>query len=110
MKCDPKSNKFKLNKKFQPLPVDAEDELFPNGIFEFNITKLLAFLKSTPRKFPVVDIEVKTVKHGHSESLDESTVKKADLSAPIVVAEISTARESRESQGIKWMPPSTWPS
>jgi hypothetical protein len=35
---------LKLDEKFQPCPVDEGDEVYPNGIFQFNISRLLAFL------------------------------------------------------------------
>ncbi len=88
----PKPNKFKLNKKFQPLPVDAGDEFFPNGIFEFNITKLLAFIKNNPEKFPIEEVDVKALSYAGKENLDEATIKTANLSAPIILAEIGPGR------------------
>lgn len=44
--------KLKLEKTFAPLPVDEGDELFPNGIFEFNVTKMLAFISAHPTSLP----------------------------------------------------------
>lgn len=41
--------KLKVDKKFQPLLKDLDDEFYPNGIFEFNITKLLMFIKANPQ-------------------------------------------------------------
>jgi hypothetical protein len=35
-----KSRKIKLNKNYQPLPVYEGDEFFPNGIFNFNISRI----------------------------------------------------------------------
>ena len=43
--------KLKINKKFQQLSLDEGDEFYPNGIFEFNITKLLMFIKANPQLF-----------------------------------------------------------
>jgi hypothetical protein len=34
--------KLKFDKNFQPCPVEPGDELYLNGIFEFNIARLLA--------------------------------------------------------------------
>jgi len=36
-----KSRKLKLDKNFEPLPTRAGDEIFRNGYFEFNITRIL---------------------------------------------------------------------
>ena len=38
--------KIKLDKKFQPMAADDGDEFFPNGIFEFNITKNIQSMRS----------------------------------------------------------------
>lgn len=45
-KDPPILTKHKLDKKFQPCPVERGDEVFRNGIFPFNITRLLAFARS----------------------------------------------------------------
>ena len=34
------TRKLKTNRRFTPCPIDDEDELYPNGIFVFNITKM----------------------------------------------------------------------
>lgn len=56
----PKWKKFKLNKAFKALPVDGGDEMYPNGLFEFNVTKLLISIQSNPNKFKPEQIDVKT--------------------------------------------------
>jgi hypothetical protein len=43
---------------FTPCPAHEGDELFPNGIFEFNITAMLAFLQEHPDAVPLVDVSV----------------------------------------------------
>jgi len=35
--------RLKVDKNFIPCPWDADDEMFRNGIFEFNITKMPTF-------------------------------------------------------------------
>ena len=40
------------DKDFTPLPLSEGDELFPNGIFEFNITKMLAYIETDSGGFP----------------------------------------------------------
>lgn len=83
------SRKFKLNKKFQPLSWEVGDEFLCNGIFEFNITKILAFINVNKDKFQPEEVEVKTVRTFPSKNLDESTIKVANLLTPIILAEIS---------------------
>lgn len=53
---------LKLDKGFTPLPVDDGDELFPNGIFEFNVTKMLAFIEANPEKFLAGNAEVEPLR------------------------------------------------
>ncbi len=63
--------------------------MFPNGIFEFNVTKLLAFIRSNPDKFASEEIDIKTLWRSSSDGLDESAIRTANLSIPIILAEIS---------------------
>lgn len=83
------SRKFKLMKSFQPCAVATDDELYPNGIFEFNVTKLIAFVRANPDKFPIEEVDVEEVRWGDSDDLDEATIQAANLSNPIILAEIS---------------------
>ena len=87
-----KPKKLKINKAFIPLPKDEGDEFFPNGIFEFNITKMLAFIKENPALFPIEEIDLEKEATWESQCLTEATVSKADVSSPIVLAEISPER------------------
>ena len=81
--------KFKLNKKFIPITCDKEDELFPNSIFEFNITKLIKFIYENKNQFQPKLVKVQSLSIFNSDRLDELAVCNADLSNPIILAEIS---------------------
>ncbi|MBI3553026.1 MAG: ParB N-terminal domain-containing protein [Elusimicrobia bacterium] len=83
---------LKTDKTFTPISVDEDDELFPNGIFEFNVTKMLAFIEANADKFPVETVEVEPFRVYSSETLDEDTIRRADVSKPILLAEISPGR------------------
>lgn len=89
----PEFKRVKNDKGFVPASVGPEDELYPNGIFEFNITKMLAFLKANADTFQVESVAVEELGSSFG-SLDESTIEIADLTAPIVLAEISPGRFS----------------
>ncbi len=39
------AEKLEANEKFIPCPCDKGDEMFANGIFVFNITKMLEYIK-----------------------------------------------------------------
>lgn len=84
--------KLKIDKNFQPLSRDEGDEFYPNGIFIFNITKLLRFIKTNPHKFPPEEVSVKTVRTSSSRTLDESTIQVANIADPIILAEIAPNR------------------
>ncbi len=87
-----KPEKFRAKKNFNPLPSDDGDEFFLNGFFEFNITKLLNFIRSNPLDFPIIEIDVASLDKLDSSNLSEDTIKKANLSDPIVLGEISPGR------------------
>jgi hypothetical protein len=84
--------RLELKKHFQPLPREEGDEFFPNGIFEFNITKLLSFISANPSRFPVEEISVRRYAVWEKERLNENTVETANLAIPIALAEISPGR------------------
>lgn len=88
----PTSAKLVLDKSFQPCPAEVGDELFPNGIFEFNITRLLAFVEAHVERFPIERVGIDDIPNYGAERLDEETIWTADLSRPILLAEISLGR------------------
>jgi hypothetical protein len=81
--------KMMLDKKFKPFPVGEDDELYPNGIFVFNISKLIVFIKANKSSFPVEEVEPQSVQMFRSSNFDEATIEAANLSTPILLAEIS---------------------
>ena len=42
---------LKVDNNFTPCPVDDGDEIFPNGIFEINITKIISHVQKNPDSF-----------------------------------------------------------
>ncbi len=81
--------KLIFNSQFRPLPVNENDELFPNGIFVFDISQLIVFIKANPSKFAIEKIAVRSLWNITSKNLNESTIQTADLSMPLIFAEIS---------------------
>ena len=49
---------LKLNRTFQPCTAKPDDELYSNGIFLFNISRLLACINAHPEQFTIEPIEV----------------------------------------------------
>ena len=80
--------RLKLDKGFEPCVAGPGDEYYANGIFEFNITRVLAFVHEHAERFPVEQVEVSEIPDFGGSNLDEATVRVADLSRPILLAEI----------------------
>jgi len=85
------AEKLKVEKNFTPCPVAQGDEMYPNGIFVFNITKMLEFIKSNPDKIGLTEAAVADFPRAFS-SVDESYLDSVDISQPVVLAEISPGR------------------
>ena len=83
------NRKLKINKHFTPCPVDDEDEMYPNGIFVFNITKMLAFIESG--NIPYEEVLVKDF-NKVTTKFKEDYLATVDVKRPIIVAEISPGR------------------
>lgn len=83
-------SKLKKQTNFKPLPADDGDEFFPNGIFEFNITKMLDFIHQNDSIQPE---PVKVTDFWHSgENANEDHLPTVDLTKPIIIAEIAPGR------------------
>jgi len=84
---------LRLDRGFQPCSAEPGEELYPNGIFEFNITRLLAFIHAHTERFPTEFVELIDIPDcGGSGGLDEAAIDTADLSRPILLAEIAPER------------------
>jgi hypothetical protein len=90
--CEFMPAKLKLAKSFEPCPIDAGDEVFRNGIFEFNVTRLSAFVEAQPERFAIESVAVASVPGYGDSHLDQATVDAADLSRPVLFAEIAPGR------------------
>ena len=82
---------MKIDGDFTPCPVCAGDELFPNGIFEFNITKIIEYIQRNPESVPLEQIAVKDFPAAFS-SINEPHVDSVEVSKPVILAEISPER------------------
>jgi hypothetical protein len=82
------AQRLKVDSKFTPCRVDDGDELFPNGIFEFNVTRILEHIAGQPTEIDLVELDVKEFCQEHS-MLEQSHVESVDLSQPVVLAEIA---------------------
>lgn len=89
-----KSHKsFKIDERFKPCPVEDNDELFPNGIFEFNVTKLQLFIKDNPHLFPLTQARVAEYSALNTNLDDEYIATEVvDVERPVILAEIAPDR------------------
>jgi hypothetical protein len=89
---DPLPLRLELDPSFEPCETVDGDELYPNGIFEFNITRLSAHI-AAKSQFHVELIALDDISYGGtSPGLNELTIAAADLSRPVILAEISPGR------------------
>lgn len=82
---------LKADKHFTPFPVTDDDELFRNGFFVFNITRLLEDIRTNPDRYTLEEAAVSDFPKEFS-SVDESHLDSVDLSIPVIIAEIAPGR------------------
>ena len=88
----PRPAKLKCDKNFQPCPAESGDEHYQNGIFEFNITRILAFIDTCANRFSIELVPVGDFPAYGGSHLNEEIIRTADLSRPILLAEIAPGR------------------
>lgn len=82
-------NKTLKKLRFLPCPVADGDELYPNGIFVLNITKMADYIQSN--NFICEEVLVRDFSRGSSKFKEEH-LNTVDVTKPIIVAEISPGR------------------
>ncbi len=80
--------KIKIDKNFTPCNIDYNDEIFPNGIFEFNITKMLDFIDTHPDEFIPEKVIVEDFPREYS-SINKNHMSLVKILKPVILAEIS---------------------
>ena len=83
--------KLKVQQDFTPCPAVAEDELFANGIFVFNITKMIEYIKNNLDSVALRKITVDDFCENVT-TIDESHIDTVEISQPVILAEISPGR------------------
>ena len=85
------SRRIKLNKKYVPLPAQDGDEIYPNGIFNFAISRMLEDISSGKLAAENERINVQDWFKSHwrgSCSVTEEHLPTVDVSKPVIQAEI----------------------
>jgi|SRR5581483_7484795 len=84
--------RLNLDRRFRPCEPRDGDEIYPNGIFEFNISRLLVHMGASGR-FLVEFVTLDDIQYGgKNERLNELAVIAADLTRPVILAEIALGR------------------
>ena len=83
--------KLKINKPFTPCQIDDNDELYPNGIFVFNITKMTEYIRYS--NMACEEVLVKDFS-GAFTNHNEDHLPSVDVTRPVIVAEISPGRHN----------------
>ncbi len=85
------TKRLKADKDFTPYPLVDEYEIFPNGIFHFNITKILEYIQEKPDSINLTEVKVTDYCREFS-SIDETYMDSVQISQPVILAEISPGR------------------
>lgn len=76
---------------FVPCPVEDGDELYPNGIFVFNVSRILDHVARHPAEVALEQVAVNGFQRWDRPLVD-AHVEAADLARPVVLAEIAPGR------------------
>jgi len=73
---------------FSPCSVKNGDEIFQNGFFAFNITRMVDFIHSNATDFVVEEVAVDDFPREFS-SIDEEHLESVQLGEPVILAEMA---------------------
>src|SRR5690606_24659523 len=81
---------MKIKRNFAPCPSFEKEEIFRNGIFDFNISRILEDIHSGRLPVEKEDILIQEwcKSHGHHSSLNEDHLTTVDIDKTIIQAEI----------------------
>jgi hypothetical protein len=82
------AEKLEINKNFTPCDTAEGDELYPNGIFVFNITKMIEYIERNQDEIELIEATVADFPEEFS-SINEAHLDSVDVSIPVILAEIS---------------------
>lgn len=84
-----KGRKLKFDKNFMPVPTFEGDEIYNNGVFNFNITCIIEHIDSgkIQAEKETVNVQGWFKSHFHA-SVNEEHLQIVDISKPVIQAEI----------------------
>ena len=80
-----------VDENFTPCPAVDGDEMYPNGIFVFNISKLTEYIQENKNDFILEEVSVRDFANNTS-SINESHIDSVDISQPVILAKIAPQR------------------
>jgi hypothetical protein len=80
-----------MNDNFTPCAVAAGDELYPNGIFVFNITKITEYIQENAGCVALEEVAVRDFPKEFS-CINEPYMDSVEISKPVILAEVSPGR------------------
>ncbi|WP_240373953.1 ParB/RepB/Spo0J family partition protein [Bacillus piscicola] len=84
-----KKRYLRYNENYVPLPSYEGDEIFPNGIFNFNISRMMEYIHSGSLRAERERIEVKRWFTTHYRpTINEDHIKTVDVRKTVIQAEI----------------------
>lgn len=75
---------------FIPCKVNNGDEIYRNGVFEFNISRLKEYILLNPEIFPVEQIKI--ADFIQFSKINQSHLEVVNESEPVIIAEIAPGR------------------
>lgn len=84
------TKKLNLDRDFVPCAVSDGDELYLNGIFEFNITKMIEYIHEHLSEFATEEVCVKDLPI--YSSIDDSRLESIKIGVPVILAEIAPGK------------------
>ena len=79
------------DRNYKPLEIRDGDEFYPNGIFVFNITRLLEHIAANPGEYVLETIKVSDYRNSFAV-INQGHLSDVDIQVPAILAEISPGR------------------
>nr|WP_295974820.1 hypothetical protein [uncultured Bacillus sp.] len=109
------SRKLIIDPNYKPFPVNEGDEIFRNGYFHFNISKILELIQAGELVVETERIDVKKWFENHFQRrINEEHLPTVDITNSVVQAEIRPGMyeiidgnhriEKARREGVEWVP------
>jgi hypothetical protein len=82
---------LKFDKDFRPCLVENSDEIFQNGFFDFNISKMIDWIRSNASDITTDEVFVDDFPREFS-SINEEHMSNVQINEPVIIAEIAPGR------------------